>query len=560
MKKIILILASLLLVNLAYAQAPQFQWAKGIGGNAYDFGQSLATDASGNVYNTGYFEGTVDFDSGTNVFNLTSSGTSGNGFISKYDAAGNFIWAKQISAECYPTSITIDGVGNIYTTGSFSSIVDFDPSISSYSLSPKGLDDIFVLKLDASGNFVWAKSIGGTESDLALEVKTDIFDNVYVTGFFRDTVDFNPGAGIYNLNSSGFEDIFILKLDGAGNYLWVKTFGSTSSDYSNAITLDSSGNIYVSGVFTGTVDFDSNVGTYNLTSSGSEDAFILKLDMNGNFVWANKVGDNFDDGIVSVKIDLFGNIYCTGYFQQTVDFDSGQGIYNLTSVGMVDAFILKLDVFGNFIWAKQIGGLGQDYAYSSAIDASGNIYTTGYFETTADFNPGIGNFILISNGDYDAFILKLDLNGDFVWAKSMGGIFSDQGQSISVTSSNELYITGTFSDNSSFFDSYTLSANGETDVFIVKMGNQSVGIKENVGNYVIEIYPNPSNGNFYIESSKLIENRRIEIYNSLGVLVQEETVDQNISHVYLSGYPRGLYFLKVFSKDDLVASKKVLIE
>ena len=194
------------------------QWAKQFTGPDDVFSNAVARDASGNVYTTGSFRGTVDFDPGPATFNLISPGPDFM-FVSKLDAAGNFVWAKQIGeagTPCRGNSIALDASGNVYTTGAFGGgaggTVDFDPGPAIFNLTSAGQDDIFVSKLDAAGNFVWAKQLGGTDTDAGRSIALDASGNVYTTGSFSGTADFDPGAATFNLTAAGGFDIFVSKL------------------------------------------------------------------------------------------------------------------------------------------------------------------------------------------------------------------------------------------------------------------------------------------------------------------------------------------------------------
>src|SRR5262249_36288313 len=159
-----------------------------------------------------------------------------------------------------------------------------------------------------------------------------------------------------------------------------------------SIAVDASGNVYTTGYFTGTADFDPDAGVFNLTAAGSFDIFVSKLSASGNFVWAKVMGGGSDDLGQSISVDASGNVCTTGYFTGTADFDPGAGVFNLTAAGYYDIFVSKLDASGNFAWAKAIGGTGGDEGYSIAIDSSGNVYTTGAFGGTVDFDPNAGVF------------------------------------------------------------------------------------------------------------------------------------------------------------------------
>ena len=199
----------------------------------------------------------------------------------------------------------------------------------------------------------------------------------------------------------------------------VAAFGGTQLDYVNGMAVDSSGNVYTTGTFRGTADFDPGAGTANLTSNGNDDIYVSKLDSSGNYVWAKNFGTaSCCEQGYGIAVDSSGNVYTIGTFKNTVDFDPGAGTANLTASGFLDAFVLKLDSSGNYVWAKSFTGTGNVYAASMAVDSSGNIYTTGYFTETADFDPGAGTANLTSNGGYDVFVSKLDSSGNYVWAKS----------------------------------------------------------------------------------------------------------------------------------------------
>jgi hypothetical protein len=204
---------------------------------------------------------------------------------------------------------------------------------------------------------------------------------------------------------------------------WAKSVGGSGIDMGYSIAHDASGNVYVGGRFEGTADFDPGPGTFNLTSttSGTNDIFVLKLDASGNFVWAKNMGSSGDDQGLAIALDASGNLYTTGWFQNTADFDPGSGTFNLTALGSFDVFVSKLDGDGNFIWAKSVGSTDGDVGRSITVDASGNAYISGFYSDIADFDPGAGEFNLTPEGPgtNDVFILKLDASGNFVWAKSM---------------------------------------------------------------------------------------------------------------------------------------------
>jgi hypothetical protein len=218
----------------------------------------------------------------------------------------------------------VDGSGNVYTTGS-SSI------------------GAFVWKLDSAGNLVWAKQLGATSATQGVSIVVDSAGNVVTTGYFQGAADFDPSVGTLTLTSAGGVDAFISKLDDAGNLVWAKRLGGTATDQATSVVVDGSGNVYTSGSFGGTVDFDPGPNTYNMTSATPEAKFVSKLDGEGSFVWAGQMG-NADPSSRSavMTLDSGDDLYATGKFYGTTDFDPTPLTYSLTSAGDYDAFLSKL--------------------------------------------------------------------------------------------------------------------------------------------------------------------------------------------------------------------------
>lgn len=476
------LLALALVAVSQVTNAQSFEWVKQLGATNEDHGQSIGIDGSGNVYTAGMFRGTVDFDPGPGTFNLTAIGTD-DIFISKMDAAGNFVWAKRMGNTNYNlvSSMAVDNDGNVYLTGRFEGTVDFDPGAGTFNITSTVVNnfptiDVYVSKLNASGDFVWAKHFGGTEDNYSYSIAVDGSGNVYTTGYFLETADFDPGAGTFNLFAfASSPDIFISKLDASGNFVMAVSFGGTGLDFGHSIAVDDDGNIYTTGYFMATVDFDPGGGVSNLTTVGDHDIFVSKLSPFGSFIWAKQFGSTDTDEGNSIAVDGDGNVYTTGFYRGTADFDPGAGTFNLLPAGIsgYDVFVSKLDASGHFVWAKRLGGTNNEVGNSITLDGSGNIYTTGYFRGTADFNPGSGTFNLTTNGIEDVFISKLDASGNFSWALKFGGTSgNDAANSIVVDGSQNIYTTGYF-EATAEFDPGPLSAfvtsTGSSDCFIHKL-------------------------------------------------------------------------------------------
>ncbi|MES2763174.1 MAG: SBBP repeat-containing protein [Bacteroidota bacterium] len=544
------ILAGACILSLAFAnsfQAQNLTWAKSLGGASNDYIEAITVDASGNVYTTGKFDGIADLDPGVSTFSLTSTGSS-DIFVSKLDVNGNFVWAKQIggSGNEFARSIKVDAIGNVYLAGSFDGTVDFNPGSGTFNLtSPSGYD-VFVSKWDANGDFVWAKQMGGTGNQVAPAMTNDAAGNIYITGYFGGTADFDPGVATFTLTAIGANDIFISKLDANGDFVWAKNMGSGASASLNAncITTDASGNVCIAGYFGGTLDFDPSAATYTLIAmGGSTDMYVSKLDANGIFMWAKQIGGMGNDAPEGIAIDASGNIYTTGSYVSTSDFDPGVSTYTLTPSGGTDIFVSKLDASGNFVFAKSIGASGYEEVYDITLDASGNIYTTGYFEGTVDFDPGVGATSLVAIGTSDIFINKLDVSGDFVWAKNVGNstVFS-YGYATTSDAVGNIYTSGLYSGTTDFDPNagiFNLTAQGNNDVFILKLNSSNVGIAESYKKTNTILYPNPASSLLTIKTDEEIQT--LSIYNTLGTLVQTET-EHTFSVKELSS---GIYLLQI---------------
>jgi len=377
------------------------------------------------------------------------------------------------SKEDVAWGIAVDLKGNVYTTGSYEAFADFDPDTGIFNLSGVVASrNAFISKINASGDFVWAKGFGGGDDDYGFAVEIDLSGNVYSVGSFQGSVDFDPGVGTFYVTSSGSTDVYILKLDSAGNFLWVKTLGDIGTDRAFTIALDDSGNVYTAGEFRWTVDFDPGVGTTNLTSAGNSDIFVSKLDSNGDFVWVRQLGGTGTEKVSSIIVDPAGNLVLACQFQHTADFDPGVGVHIFNPVGFKDIAIVKLNSSGDFILASHIGGPASDYCRTVAADLSGNIYAVGTFGSTMDFDPGIDTFNIDATSGTNMYILKLDALGGLVWASAFGGPNGlDYVESIAVDYLGNIYLTGLFSDTVDFDpgpDTFDLIANNG-DAFVSKL-------------------------------------------------------------------------------------------
>lgn len=387
--------------------------------NATGFGSSdgssdalgIDVDNAGNVYITGYYGGLVDFDQSTNDFELTPAGDV-DGYILKLNPTLDFIWAGSIGGPGYDAinAVAVNSAQEPYITGEFSVEADLDPTSGSNTFDESGTTAFFE-KLDSDGEFVWAKTVSNANLVSGLSVTLDLTETPIFSGYYFQTVDINPDGGIETLTgqSSTDRDIFILKLTTAGVFTWGKSIGGNGdANYSRSIASDGQNNIYVTGFFYGTGDFNPDpVDEEMLTSNGDADIFVTKFDESGNLLWAHSFGGGgFDSGadVVANSTDVF----LTGRFFDEVDFGTTDSDFVMSYETSTDAFILNLDANGDLKWVGQLGGESDEYGYEMAIDNTGNIYTLGelFSSNDNDMDPSCGVLYLDPETE-PGFLLKI---------------------------------------------------------------------------------------------------------------------------------------------------------
>ncbi len=352
-------------------------WSKRFGSTWWDEGNSLATDADGNIYVTGYFFGSVDFGGGP----LTGP-VSQDIFLAKFDTNGNHLWSKRFGSTGMDegNSLAIDAAGNVYLTGNFYYAVDFGGGPLGGNA---GRYDIFLAKYDSSGNHLWSRSFGSAGDDYGYALATDPSGSVTMTGIIQGSVDFGGGGLVY----AGSDDIFLAKYDASGKHLWSKSCGSTGYDAGRSLATDREGNIFLAGVIQGSVD----LGGGPLTSAGENDIFLARYDANGNHSWSKRFGSTGDDYAFSIATDPSDTVFVTGRFEDRIDFGGGA----LTSAGGDDIFLARYAANGNHLWSKRFGNMWHDYGKSLATDAAGHVFMTGQFSGVVDFGSGP-----LDGGDY----------------------------------------------------------------------------------------------------------------------------------------------------------------
>ncbi len=461
-----------LIVNSAFAQQPGLNWMKHIGASGEGFvGAAMVIDSNKAVIVAGNFRGTADFDDGPGVFNMSATGDQ-DIFITEYDSAGNFHWAKHIGGLLGDEvkELKLDQKGNILILGMFQGTVDMDPGLGTVNVTAQG-SDAFVTKLDNNGNFIWSKQWQVYSINT---METDVNNNILLGGDFGGPADFDPGTGIYTMTGGNlYTDLFICKIDENGNFKWAKQMPNQSTGSSQELTMesDSKGNVFMGGNFTQSLDFDPASGTAILTSNGDNDGFVVKLDSNGIFSWVKQFGGATTDKVWSVELDHNDQLVLTGQYNGTVDFDPGTGVFNLSNATNRGCFIVKLDNAGNLIFAKTF--TGEAFGECVTFDAANNIYISGGFYNTVDFDPGAATHSLTEG---NIFITKLNSSGDYVWAvqflNAIVGGYESIYCKIKVDALKNIYYTGLFPFAVDFdpgTSTYIVMPYGSTDVPIVKL-------------------------------------------------------------------------------------------
>lgn len=368
--------------------------------------------------------------------------------------------------------IALDSSGNSYVTGRFQGTMDCDPGPGTVNITSAGGFDIFVLKLDASGDLVWAEAFGAANGDVGYGIAVDSSGNVHVAGAFADTVDFDPGAGVFNLTSDGSSDMFVLKLDTNGALLWAVDMGGPLQDEAYDIAVSDTGRVVVAGYFRDTAAVEPGAFPLTMTSAGSTDIYITTLEPDGTLYWAWGIGGVGADRASGVAVDSNRDIVLTGDFEGTVDFEIGAGVTNLTTVGAQDGYTLKLDEGGLFLWVAGIISSGTSHAEHVTVDTFGNVYTTGFYMATVDLDPGAGTANFTSAGLTDTYVTKLTSSGNYAWGTSFGSTDEDQGYGVAVDGSGNLYTTGLFSLTVDFdpgASTANLTSSGGLNFFLSKL-------------------------------------------------------------------------------------------
>ncbi|HMT35320.1 MAG TPA: T9SS type A sorting domain-containing protein [Chitinophagaceae bacterium] len=507
----------------------------------------IANDAIGNVYVTGAFKDSVKFGNTT----LTSSGDH-DMFIAKMDSTGQWIWAKNAGGQDFDaaTSIAVDYQGNVLICGGFGGSFQMGAT----TLTAIGLNDVFVAKLDSSGNWLWVSTAGGANADAGMGICTNQQGHVFVTGEFRDTLQ----AGAQSIVSLGLSDGFVGKLDGTnGQWQWLSHIGSKgNSDKVAKIKADVQGNLYLCGMFADSL----HCGTVLLTNpsinpslSNFSELFLAKMNDVGQFQWAISGGGYDKDQATSLAIDPQGMVYVCGYTSNdTIVFGANTVIQPSTDHLLVAA----ANALGQWQWVKT-ARVGSKYpVYDIAAPANGKVFVAGSFWISAIFGTDtlLGDFNPPANlGSSEVCLASIDGNGQWQGAMKAYGKGDDFCASISADNKGNIWLHGSFADSLRCGQLHLeASDTGRNEIFVLRLRDTTAvinGLAMHNKESFASLFPNPAEGNLTLLSS---EEATWKLYNINGQLIwQQHCLPHNATRLAVSDWPRGIYYYVFQGKHGL---------
>ncbi len=545
-RQIFLISLSLILINNINAQ--KLNWSTYFGGNGDEEGRGLVTDASGNVYLTGWTTST-----GISTDGSLFSGVY-DAFLSKFSDDGKLLWTTYFGGSNMENAfgIAIDKFGGIYICGSTASTNGIATN-GAYQTKPGGFTDAFLAKFSSNGTHVWSTYFGGEEDDQASAIAVDSFANIYITGFTLSTTGIAT-TGAYNTHYGGGRDNgFLAKFDSAGSIKWATYYGGNQNDYSSVVTADNLGNVYIAG-YCSSSNGIATAGAFRTSVGGFYDGFLAKFTDSGALQWGTYFGNNGDDECEGICTDTMGNVYITG----NTSSDSGiatNGAYQTSYSGGYDVFLAKFGGNGALKWCTYYGGTGNDFTWNMDMGRDQDISITGY----TDSQTGIANsgaYQVSEAGMNDAYAAQFDQDGNLAWASYFGGTDNDNGYAVNADQSGNVYISGVTSSTSGIATpgAYSDTLNGSTDAFLAKFSSLASGIKK-VLEYpgTIQVFPNPVSD---LVTIAYTQNKtsfvRAELFDITGksITVLEDHTQSEGSHSYILdtntlGLKTGVYYLRL---------------
>ena len=395
----------------SYTSGREYRWTGVLDGkHAHIIVRGIALSPAGKLLIVGSFTGKVDFDPGKGRDKIKSFDDSSDIFVTLLRSNGSYRWTRIFRGPKSDTgrAIDVDSAGNILVTGWFTDKVDFDPGPGEdWHMAVDGGTDVFVTKLGPDGSYRWTRTFGGFHVEIGFGIAADPENSVIVTGEFQGIADFDPGEGEDIRQSNGKRDFFITKLGADGSYHWTHTAGGIENDHGYDVTTDAAGNVYVTGAFQETVDFNPRGGGDVRVSQGAFDVYIIKLAADGSYRWTRTFGGKGGDSGRGIALSPEGLLAVTGGFDLTVDFDPSEGVDEHTSNGGWDVFITRFTTEGDYRFTDTFGGSERDGGEGLTFDADRNLITCGaYASQDVDFDPTGGVDIHSATDDWDIFTTK----------------------------------------------------------------------------------------------------------------------------------------------------------
>ena len=568
MKQVLFIFFSLLLLISSFASAQQLQWQTSLNTSSNDLITDIVIDQAGNTYVGGHSFSTIDLNpSGTPMIfgNAQSFGLS---YLIKYNINKQVDWVYSIdvaSVDDYINSICIDGTGNVYITGYVGGFFNAATNPDSVHLIGSEFGCAYLIKLNNAGNLLWHKSfISQKTPNIFGQPPWPIFVNglktinkgneIYFTGTYQGVTQFDPDSSLGSLNpisnNSSYNDIFICKYTTDGDFQWVFRLASQGADTPSDLSLDDSGNLLICGLQGGALNFDPN-GVYGPPIKGPSDCFMAKYTPQGTFLWASVFGGRLgSDKVNAIASDENNYVYIVGEYRDTVDF-APTGVVNAISSGLKDSFFAKYSPSKALLWVKSFGNANDNEVFKGLAYHDNKLYVTGNFANEIQLSPSTQ--ILYSNGLSDALVAVFDSNGLATQTFAIGSKLADEALFIE-PSNNHVFIGGYFRDSIDFALDTNISlatCQGGYDLFIAEYDLNEIVNKTNNVSYrvhLIDIGPNPNNGNFYVNFTEQKTSGLIEIYDLNGQLMHSEYVApwSNTKQVYLQHQmSNGMYALKL---------------
>lgn len=504
-----------LAVFLSKTNAQDLQWAKIFnppGGGVKDYinTNTHCIDLRENIYTAGNFSNTIDFNMGGTP-HIVSSSQNNEGYIAKYDINGSVKFVQRLNGYyAMPHSIITDNKGFLYVTGYLSNETYFDPEGANLLLSRGG----FLAKYDTSGNFVYARKIG----DWGINIFIDNEDNVYISGFYKEGDDMDPGEEVLHLPAYGETDIFFAKFTPEGNLVFAKGIGSDRNDTGGNdsdcnIAVTSSGEIILSGtMISGNMDFDPGEGT-EIRTTYNQTGYLARYTSEGELINVGTIQNINYSYIHDMVLDASDNIYITGSFSGSLDFNFDPNVTNrLTSLGMQDIYFAKYDPALNLIFAKGTGGTSTDRGYNILLDALGFINIIGDFYKSTDLDPSseTRNYGSATN-TYHFFIAKFNAEGNFTSANYLTGTIAPA--SVTISPSGNICLSGWLREDIDFDfsdESTILYHNSTKSAFLVQYlqypelklwHNEPINAAANINAGTSEVGASPEIKEFYIKNT-----------------------------------------------------------